>query len=365
MNSDPDATRPLGEPGGAPGGAPRPVRDPALPQTPAGARAGSRDTAGPAARPGDSASPQGDPDAPRHREPAGARGPATHRPATDATSSFDRSVLWAISTTGRLVRAWRALAAKQRLAAYAAFGLFVGLFLPWYSQTVVATGRKASVQPTSVSLSGWDAFSLVQTVVLLVSVGVLVLLYERGEGHTFRLPVGDGSVIMAAGSATSVLIVWGIFDRPGTNGPGQYTTATGIEWGIFIALALAALLAYAGSQIRATALTEARARAEGAPRPRAQTPPAPQRPRRPPVDDVTRVSNRVPYDQPTPVSTKRTPVDSPTRVSNRRAPADDETKESPTGRLGPSIVPEDPPTLRIARRRARPAPAPQRPDGDK
>jgi hypothetical protein len=253
--------------------------------------------------------------------------------SSDATSSFDRFVLGAVAVTGRIVRAWRVLDTKRRLAAYAAFGMFIGLFLPWYSQTVVATGAKASVQARSVSLSGWDAFSLVQTVVLLVSIGVLVLLYGRGNGRRFRLPGGDGGAIMAAGCATCVLMVWGVFDRPGANGPGQYTTATGIEWGIFIVLALAALLAYAGSQIRAATAPEAR------PRPT-------QPPKAPGTDDVTRVSNRRPYDQPTPVSNRRErPIDTPTRVSNRGAPRHDQ----PTRRIGPRVVPEDPPTMKITR----------------
>ncbi len=198
------------------------------------------------------------------------------RATPDPTSSFDRFVLWSVSTAGRLARVWRALSAKRRLAAYAALGLFIGLFLPWYSQTVVATGRRASVQPTSVSLSGWDAFSLVQTVVLLISVGVLVLLFERGEGRTFRVPGGDGGALTAGGALACLLIVWAIFERPGASAPGQYTTATGVQWGIFIVLALAALLTYAGSQIRADYLEEARARASSAPaRPAAPDVPGP------------------------------------------------------------------------------------------
>jgi hypothetical protein len=250
-----------------------------------------------------------------------------------ATSSFDKFVLWAIRTGSRLARAWRMLSAKRRLAAYAAFGLFIGLFLPWYSQTVVATGAKASAQ--SVSVSGWGAFSLVQAVVLLASLGVLILLFERADGGKFRLPGGDGASIMAAGSAAVVLTVWGVFDQPSANGPGQYTTASGVEWGIFLVLVLAALLAYAGSEIRGEPRLEPRVRDT---RPRA-------------ADDVTRVSKRTAgrraaaYDQPTPVSNRRAPVDTPTRVSTRRP------GEAPTQRIGPPVVPDEPPTLRIPPRK--------------
>src|SRR5436305_617908 len=87
-------------------------------------------------------------------------------PPTAATNGFDGFILRMIAAIGRVVRSWRALDPKQRLAGYAAFGLFIGLFLPWYSQTVVAGGAKAPVQARSVSLNGWDAFSLVQAVAL-------------------------------------------------------------------------------------------------------------------------------------------------------------------------------------------------------
>jgi hypothetical protein len=370
MSSDRDASLPAGD-AGEPDDAPQPVRapmsgadrePPTAPLTEAARRAGgqstwerprtarppasessgagARDPAGPRDRAG-----AGDPAGPRDRagarDPAGPREPAPNRrPATDATSSFDRFVLWTISAVRRVAHAWRGLSATCRLAAYAALGLFIGLFLPWYSQTVVATGSRATA--SSVSLSGWDAFSLVQTVVLLVSVGVLVLLYHRGHGRTFRVPGGDGGTIMAAGGVTSVLIVWGIFDQPGANGPGQYTTATGIEWGIFIVLVLAAMLTYAGSKIRAAYLAEARTRAAA--------PPPPARPRPSPADwddDATQVSSRPPYDQPTPVSARRASVDAPTQVSSRRPPADEE----PTRGIGPPVVPEDPPTMRVTRRR--------------
>ena len=57
---------------------------------------------------------------------------------------------------------------------------------------------------------------------------------------------------MAAGFWTCVLIVWRIFDKQGGTVHGQIGTTYGIEWGIFVALAVAALLAYSGSRIRAT-----------------------------------------------------------------------------------------------------------------
>src|SRR6201985_1254102 len=149
----------------------------------------------------------------------------------------------------RVGRAWRKLPPERRLAAIAAVLLFFSLFLPWYQRQffVIVSGTP---RPASDSQTGWAAFSFVEAAVLLVAGGVLVLLFQRAEGRAFHVPGGDGGVIMAAGLWTCVLIVWRMFDKQGATTKGPSATTSGIEWGIFIALAAAAFLAYAGSRIR-------------------------------------------------------------------------------------------------------------------
>jgi hypothetical protein len=155
------------------------------------------------------------------------------------------------SAAGRMRRAWRVLPSERRLAVFAALGLFASLFLPWYQETVIPTSTSGAKTPLpSASLTGWAAFSFVEAAVLLVAVGVVVLLFLRAEGRAFHVPGGDGGVITAAGLWTSALIVWRMFDKQGTSGHGLYVTTSGIEWGIFIALGVAVLLAYAGTRIR-------------------------------------------------------------------------------------------------------------------
>lgn len=150
---------------------------------------------------------------------------------------------------GRLTRVWRALPTERRLAAFASIGLFVTLFLPWYQETVIARGV-TSLRSVSASLTGWGAFSFVEAAVLLVAAGVLLLLFVRAEGEAFHVPGGDGAVITLAGAWACVLIIWRMFDKEGTTGHGLYSTSSGIEWGIFVALAVAGLLTYAGTRIR-------------------------------------------------------------------------------------------------------------------
>jgi hypothetical protein len=159
------------------------------------------------------------------------------------------------SGPARAWHAWKSLPPDRRLAAGAALGLFLTLFLPWYQETGLASAG-SKVQTATASLTGWAAFSWVEAAVLLVAVGVLALLFLRAEGRAFHLPGGDGVIVMAAGGWTCLLVIWRIFDKQGVTSRGQFATTSGIEWGIFFALAIAALLAYAGSRIRAAHLPE-------------------------------------------------------------------------------------------------------------
>jgi hypothetical protein len=147
----------------------------------------------------------------------------------------------------RLLHAWRALAREQRLAALTALGLFVSMLLPWYSKTVVEGSHAAQA-----SLSAFQAFSFVEAAVLLVSAGVLAMLFARAEDRDFHLPGGDGTIVMIAGGWAAVLIFYRMLDKPGLHGAQKFTASVGIQWGIFIALLLALGLVYAGSRMRAS-----------------------------------------------------------------------------------------------------------------
>ncbi|HWG08162.1 MAG TPA: hypothetical protein VN672_04040 [Solirubrobacteraceae bacterium] len=151
----------------------------------------------------------------------------------------------------RLLNAWGALGRDQRLAAATSFGLFVSMLLPWYSKTVVVRTR-GGVAGTQ-SLSAFQAFSFVEAAVLLVSVGVLVMLFARAEQREFQLPGGDGTIVMVAGAWVAILIFYRLFDKPGLQGNEQVVSSVGVQWGIFVALLVAIGLAYVGRRMRATA----------------------------------------------------------------------------------------------------------------
>jgi len=109
-----------------------------------------------------------------------------------------------------VVQLWRRLGFEQKVAAVASVLLIVSTFGP---------------------------FSMVEAGVILTALGVLVLLRARAQGRHFHLPLGDGTVILAAAGWAALLIVTRLFDRPfGQN---------------VLALACAALLAAAGLRERA------------------------------------------------------------------------------------------------------------------
>lgn len=149
----------------------------------------------------------------------------------------------------RLRAAWGELFAEQRLAAIAAIALILSLFLPWYQQTAYSAPAAGQPQKLESSLSAFQSWGFVEASILLVALGVLFLLFARAERRAFHLPFGDGIVIVAAGAWVMFLVFYRQIDKPNGSGSGPVSTTIGVNWGIFIAFLLGALLAYAGWRI--------------------------------------------------------------------------------------------------------------------
>jgi hypothetical protein len=152
----------------------------------------------------------------------------------------------------RIVRAWRALGPEQRLAALAALALWVTMLLPWYVDTISIVPLKGSAQITRETLTAFGSFSFVEAAVLLVSAGLLVLLFARAERRAFHLPGGDGWIITLGGVWTAILIFYRMLDTPHASvSASRVVTDVGLKWGIFLALIAAIGLAIAGVRVRA------------------------------------------------------------------------------------------------------------------
>ncbi|HEU0024341.1 MAG TPA: hypothetical protein VFQ12_06910 [Thermoleophilaceae bacterium] len=97
--------------------------------------------------------------------------------------------------------------------------------------------RIAAVGAVLLLVSTFGPFSFVEAAEVLIALAVLALLRARAKGKRFHLPLGDGTVIAAAGLWAALLIVARLFDRPlGQN---------------LLALACTAILAFAGLRERA------------------------------------------------------------------------------------------------------------------
>jgi hypothetical protein len=138
-----------------------------------------------------------------------------------------------------LVEDVRALPREMRLAGAAALALGLSLLLPWYERTFVLRGKVVKD-----NVSAFGAFSFVEAAVLLVAAAVLYLVWARSQRKAFHLPGGDGVAIMIAGGWTALLVIWRLFDTPGSS------PSAGLQWGIFVALLAAGALAAAGARVR-------------------------------------------------------------------------------------------------------------------
>ncbi len=221
-----------------------------------------------------------------------------------------------------IAHVWGALDRDRRLAAIAAIALFVTMFLPWYQQNAVVTAAKN--QPlVSRNLNAFGVFSFVEAAVLLVAVAVLVLLYMRADGRRFRLPGGDGAVVLAAGLWSALLLILRLFDKPGITQHGVAANV-GIQWGIFFALAAAGLLAYTGSRMRAGQRPEPPLLRRD--RPPRDPPPAERWDSNLPERQPARVQDppHPPEQEPTVVVPRRTPIPAKPRTRYPPAPGEEQ-----------------------------------------
>jgi hypothetical protein len=155
---------------------------------------------------------------------------------------------------GRVRKAFGVLTREQRLVGLCALGLFVTMFLPWYTRNTTAV-VKGHLQHLPSTLIAWQAFSFVEAAILLVAVGVLALLFARGERKAFHLPGGDSFVITAAGVWVGLLVFYRVIDNK-TGSKGDVSVDYGVTWGIFLTLLCGIALAYAGQRLRQAHVTE-------------------------------------------------------------------------------------------------------------
>lgn len=119
--------------------------------------------------------------------------------------------------------------------------LFIALFLPWYSVSVEFAGESQSA-----NASGWEALSMIDIVLLLVSLLAVAFAAAAAAG---ALPAGNASqaamAVAGAGGLAVALTLLRVIDIPADD-EGLPGIELGREIGVFIALLAAAAVAYGG-----------------------------------------------------------------------------------------------------------------------
>jgi hypothetical protein len=136
----------------------------------------------------------------------------------------------------------KGLSNTQMRAGMCSVALLLCMLLPWYRASYPQ--KTGGVEHDN--LTAFAAFSWVEAAVLVVAAAVLYLLYTRSQRRAFHLPGGDGWAITIAGAWTLFLLVWRLFDRPGVE-----QGSVGVQWGLFVAMVVAAALLLAGQALRA------------------------------------------------------------------------------------------------------------------
>lgn len=199
----------------------------------------------------------------------------------------------------RIGRNWRTLSPEQRLAAFAAIALLLSMLLPWYQETgnAIVKGHLVRIDD---SKTAFGVYSFIEAAIFVVVVGVITLMWARAERKAFHLPGGDGTVVMGAGLWVMFLIFYRQLDKPNGRKEGLIQTSVGVQWGIFIAFLLGALLAYAGYRLRAAHVPEPAVEDAPAPAPRPQGAPTP-------APDASDDDEAPPDSGPTVVARRRRP----------------------------------------------------------
>jgi hypothetical protein len=163
------------------------------------------------------------------------------------------------------------------------------MLLPWYQETgnAIVNGHLVRIDDAK---SAFGVYSFIEAAIFVVVVGVIALLWARAERKAFHLPGGDGTVIMGAGLWVMFLIFYRQLDKPNGRKEGLIQTSIGVNWGIFIAFLLGALLAYAGYRIRAAHVAEPVT--DDAPPPPGPLAPEPSPPEPPSDENPTVVARR-------------------------------------------------------------------------
>jgi hypothetical protein len=128
---------------------------------------------------------------------------------------------------------------NERLAATGALVVIGSLLLPWYGAPIASDLVK----------TGFGAFTFATAAMLLTVGACLYLVIEVGDGYRPPRPLTVGTLLIAAGIWTALIVVFQLVDRP-TFHFASLDDDYGVRYGAFVALGGAAAIVLAGTRRR-------------------------------------------------------------------------------------------------------------------
>jgi hypothetical protein len=139
----------------------------------------------------------------------------------------------------------RRLRAGEWIVAVSGAALLASLFLPWYGRDAgSATGELAGsaayapVTTAAESLSGWEAFVVIDAVLALIAASAVGLLVVTATQRVPAVPIALDAFVALAGFVAMLLVLVRVLSLPGG--------ADGREWGLWLGFAGAAGIAAGG-----------------------------------------------------------------------------------------------------------------------
>jgi len=125
--------------------------------------------------------------------------------------------------------------------------LLVSMFLPWYAvdAAVDLPNRPGGVTVRGEGVSAWEAFSVIDLVLVAVAMVALSLIVARLAGLRAGA-VPPGLIVAVAGAVCAGLILFRLLDPPNLAGAEVEGTEVGRRLGAFFALLAAAAINWAG-----------------------------------------------------------------------------------------------------------------------
>jgi hypothetical protein len=151
----------------------------------------------------------------------------------------------ALRRLGREIgRELRGLGAEERLAVIGAAGIGLSLLLPWYGVPVAG----------DLVQTGIGAFTFAEGAIVAVCAATVFLAMRVGGGYELPRPLKEWALFCLAGAWIALILAYRMLERPEVNFDLEIIVVErtySLRYGIFVALAGAALIFIAGLRGRA------------------------------------------------------------------------------------------------------------------